>query len=62
MLAAEFGEDPDVMLAMAGRISGELRAIILARPKLFAEVIRSIRSVPDHAILQIVRQVRDGDW
>jgi len=61
-LANELGEDPDVLLAMAGKISEDLRAAILARPRLFADLIRAIRSVPDQAVLRIVRDVRDGDW
>jgi transcriptional regulator with XRE-family HTH domain len=61
-LAAELGEDPDVLLAMAGKISSDLRAIILSRPQLFADLIRSIKSMPDHAVLRIVRDVKDGEW
>lgn len=61
-LAGELGEDPDVLLAMAGKISADLRAIILARPQLFADLIRSIKSMPDHAVLRIVRDVKDGEW
>ena len=47
---------------MAGKISADLRAAILSRPQLFAELIRSIKSIPDHAVLRIVRDVRDGNW
>ena len=61
-LAAELGEDPDVLLAMAGKISTDLRAIILSRPQLFADLIRSIKSMPDHAVLRIVRDIKDGEW
>ena len=61
-LAGERGEDPDVLLAMAGKISADLRAIILARPQLFADLLRSIKSMPDHAVLRIVRDVKDGEW
>ena len=61
-LARELGEDPDVLLAMAGKISADLRAAILSRPQLFAELIRSIKSTPDDAVLRIVREVRDGNW
>ncbi len=61
-LAYELGEDADVLLAMAGKISGDLRAIILSRPQLFADLIRSIKSMPDHAVLRIVRDVKDGEW
>lgn len=61
-LAQELGEDPDVLLAMGGKISADLRGAILARPQLFAEVIRAIKSMPDQAVLRIVREVRDGNW
>jgi transcriptional regulator with XRE-family HTH domain len=56
-LAEELGEDPDVLLAMAGKISADL-----SRPKLFADLIRAIKSMPDQAVLKIVRDVRDGEW
>ncbi|MBC6445259.1 MAG: helix-turn-helix domain-containing protein [Alphaproteobacteria bacterium GM202ARS2] len=61
-LAEELNEDPDVLLAMAGKVSSDLLAIIRKRPKLFAELIRDLKSMPDHAILRIARDVRDGDW
>ena len=61
-LAHDLGEDTDVLLAMAGKISSDLRSAILARPQLFAELIRSIKSMPDNAVLRIVREVRDGNW
>jgi transcriptional regulator with XRE-family HTH domain len=61
-LAEELGEDRDVMLALAGKVSTDLRDIIRARPKLFAELLRELKRAPNHAIVRIVRQVRDGDW
>jgi transcriptional regulator with XRE-family HTH domain len=61
-LAAELDEHPDVLLAMAGKISADLRAAILARPQLFADLIRAIRDMPDDAVLRVVREVRDGNW
>lgn len=61
-LAHDLGEDPDVMLAQAGKISADLRSAILARPRLFAELIRAIKAMPDNAILRIVREVHDGNW
>jgi len=61
-LAQELGEDPDVLLAMAGKVSSDLQEIIRKRPKLFADLIRQLKSAPDHAILKVVREVRDGDW
>ena len=61
-LARELGEDPDVMLALAGKVSDELQAVIRKRPKLFADLIRQLKDLPDHAILRVVREVRDGNW
>lgn len=62
LLAEELGEDSDLLLAMAGKVSKDLQAIIRARPQLFAELIRQLKDLPDHAILRVVREVRDGDW
>ena len=61
-LARELEEDPDVLLALAGKVSRDLREIILKRPKLFARLIREIKDMPDHAVLRLVREVRDGNW
>ncbi|MDJ0968295.1 MAG: helix-turn-helix transcriptional regulator [Kiloniellales bacterium] len=61
-LAADLGEDPDVLLAMAGKVSSDLQEIIRRRPRLFADLIRQLKQAPDQAILRVVREVRDGDW
>lgn len=61
-LARDLEEDPDIMLALAGKISSDLKSAILARPQLFAELIRTVRDAPEHAILKVVREVKDGDW
>jgi transcriptional regulator with XRE-family HTH domain len=61
-LATDLGEDPDVLLALAGKVSSDLQAIILRRPRQFADLIRQLRDAPDGAILKVVREVRDGKW
>ena len=61
-LAAELGQDPDVLLALAGKVSGDLQEIIRKRPRLFADLIRQLKEAPDDAVLRVVREVRDGDW
>ncbi|UCG85904.1 MAG: helix-turn-helix domain-containing protein [Gemmatimonadota bacterium] len=61
-LAGELGEDPDVLLAMAGKVSSDLKRIILARPELFSTLIRQLKDLPDRAVSRVVREVRDGKW
>jgi HTH-type transcriptional regulator, competence development regulator len=62
LLAEALGEDADVLLALAGKVSSDLQKVIRQRPKLFAELIREIKDMPDHAVLRLVREVRDGKW
>jgi transcriptional regulator with XRE-family HTH domain len=61
-LANELNEDPDVLLALSGKISKDIQEIIRKRPQIFAELIRELKEKPDHAVLRIVREVRDGTW
>ena len=61
-LAAELGEDPDILLAMAGKVSADLQDIIRKRPQLFSQVLRELKDMPDRAVLRLVREVREGTW
>ena len=61
-IAEDLGEDADVLLAMAGKVSSDLKQIICKRPALFGQLIRELKSLPNHAVLRLVREVRDGDW
>ena len=60
--AEDLGEDPDVMLALAGKVSSDLLEVIRKRPRLFADLIRELKDMPDRAVLRLVREVRDGEW
>jgi HTH-type transcriptional regulator, competence development regulator len=61
-LAADLDLDRDLLLALAGRVGSDLQETIRTRPLLFASLIRELRDAPDHAVLRIVREVRDGNW
>ncbi len=61
-LATALGEDADVLLALAGKVSTDLQEAIRKRPKLFAQLIRELKDMPDQAVLRLVREVRDGEW
>jgi HTH-type transcriptional regulator, competence development regulator len=57
-LARELGEDPDVLMVMAGRIPVGLAEIIQEHPFEFAEIIRKLKG----ASKEKLRKVRDGNW
>lgn len=62
LLAGQLGTDPDVLLALAGKVSSDLLEVIRKRPQLFAQLLREMKSMPEHAVLRLVREVRDGQW
>ena len=61
-LAHVLGADPDILLALAGKVSSDILEVIRKRPVLFAELVRTLKEEPDHAVLRVVREVTDGDW
>jgi HTH-type transcriptional regulator, competence development regulator len=61
-LAEDLGIEADLLLALAGKVSTDLQETIRRRPLLFAQLLRELRDLPDHAVLRVVREVRDGKW
>jgi len=61
-LSADLDVEADVLLALAGKVSRDLLDVIRKRPMLFGQLLRELRDTPDHAVLRLVREVRDGDW
>jgi transcriptional regulator with XRE-family HTH domain len=61
-LANVLDEDPDVLLALSGKVSSDVQEVIRKRPMLFSQLIRELKNLPDHAVLRIAREVRDGKW
>ena len=51
-LAGDLGVEPDVVLALAGKISSDLREAIRRRPLLFGELIREFKAAPDRVVLR----------
>ena len=49
-LAIDLKEDPDFLLALAGKVSSDIRKIIRQRPRLFAKLIRDMKDLPDTAV------------
>ena len=59
-LAEELGKNPDALLALAGKVSSDLLAIIRERPTVVAELLRAVRALPAKKVSAISRQIRDG--
>ncbi|MEA3641809.1 MAG: TIGR02452 family protein [Lamprobacter sp.] len=50
-LADTLDDDPDLLLALAGKLAGDVRGIILQRPRLFSQLIRELAQKSDDEIL-----------
>jgi transcriptional regulator with XRE-family HTH domain len=61
-LAEELGENPDALLALAGKVSSDLLDIIRERPTVVADLLRAVRRMSAKRVTEISRQIRDGDW
>ncbi|PIE83476.1 MAG: transcriptional regulator [Candidatus Contendobacter odensis] len=61
-LAADLGEDADLLLAMANKVASDLREIVIKRPVLFAELIRGLQDAPDEQLTALVLEVRNSEW
>lgn len=61
-LAADLGEDADLLLALAGKVGSDIQSIIIQRPILFAELIRCLSDVADDHLLLLVRKARNGSY
>jgi transcriptional regulator with XRE-family HTH domain len=57
-LARELHEDPDTLLAMAGKVAGDLQEVIRRRPRLMAQLIREVQSMPDTGLRSLVTRAR----
>lgn len=57
-IAAVLGEDPDLLLAKAGKIAADLQAAIQKRPRVLAELIRVVKTLPDSRIQKMIRAAR----
>lgn len=61
-IAEALGEDPDKLLALAGKVPADLAAIIQERPALVAELLRAVRRLPAREVSKISQQIREGKW
>ncbi len=61
-LAADLGEDADLLLARADLVASDVLEVIVKRPMLFAEIIRGLGDVSDQELFALVHKVRNGAW
>jgi transcriptional regulator with XRE-family HTH domain len=59
-LARELGEDPDVLLSLAGKVSSDVLAIIRRHPRALAGLVRSLRNVSEMKITAMSRPGKGG--
>jgi len=59
-LATELGEDPDSLLALAGKVSTDLQVAIRQRPLLFPKLIRELRNLPDAKVVRLIHNLESG--
>ncbi len=58
-LAAVLDEDPDILLALAGKVPTELREIFQRRPRIIAALLLNAESASDNEIRQSSAELRD---
>ncbi|MCP5158946.1 MAG: helix-turn-helix domain-containing protein [Gammaproteobacteria bacterium] len=61
-LAADFGEDSDILLALAGKVASDVHETITRRPVLFSELIRGLDDLSDKRLATLVHEVRNDQW
>ena len=59
-LANELGEDPDLLLARAGKVSADLQEAICRRPRLLSTLIRELNNQPEKAVKRVLQDVKSG--
>jgi len=59
-LAKELGEDPDALLARAGKVSADLQEAICRRPRLLSTLIRELNNQPEKAVKRVLHDVQSG--
>lgn len=56
-LAVDLDEDIDLLLALAGKVSSDIREIVIKRPILLAAIIRSLGKMTDDRLVHIANYV-----
>jgi len=57
-LAEALGEDADLLLGLAGRVSSDVQKTIIKRPMLFAQLVRQLKNAPNTGVSNMVKEAR----
>jgi transcriptional regulator with XRE-family HTH domain len=64
--AEALDQDPDLLLARAGRLRGDVVEAVLSNPQVFIGVVRQLRVLPRRqqatVLDELERKVKDGKW
>jgi len=61
-LAEELGEDPDILMVIAGRLPDGLVAIIQEHPLEFKQILQRLKGSSKEKLDRVAREIRDGKW
>lgn len=61
-IAKELGENEHVLLAIVGKVSTELKQVIIERPDLVSELLKQIGKTSTTRVTAMIHKVRDGNW
>ena len=59
-LARELNEDPDALLALAGKVALDLQTAIRKRPLVLPRLIRVVKKLPDTAVQRMVQDAQSS--
>jgi len=57
-IAKALGQDTDELLALAGRVSSDLKDIIQRRPRRMAAFLRTVNGLSDEAVRRLAEEVQ----
>ena len=61
-IADALGENPDRLLALAGKVPSDLSRIILRRPEIIADFLRKADKIGEKGLKKMIRKIDDGEW
>jgi transcriptional regulator with XRE-family HTH domain len=59
-LAAELDTDPEMLLAMAGKVADDVQAIIRERPQLMTNALRAMANLPEATVRRLLADANDA--